>query len=306
MCRIQSERELCPQERSFKTVYRIDSLIRLARGARICLLCLSRVAWVLLGAISSIRFLRKRRSWNITNLDAESYGANPENLADIRNIEHYRFLKADLADDEVVERFVREVDLIVHFAAETHVDRSISDPAAFLRSNVQGTFALLEAARKSNVRKFIHISTDEVYGSAPLGKTYAERDRLEASSPYSASKAAADMFVQAYHKTYGLNTVILRCTNNYGPYQFPEKFIPKTIISSLLGRRIPIYGDGGQIRDWIHVRGFLQCSRICHRQRRCRKLIQCLRGKRGLQYRGGQANPRTSKQTHKSLGVRCG
>ncbi len=149
-----------------------------------------------------------------------------------------------------------QVDLIVHFAAETHVDRSISNPESFLPSNVLGTFTLLEAARKSKVRKFVQISTDEVYGSTPAGTSYLENDRLQASSPYSASKAGADMFVEAYHKTYGLNTVILWCTNNSGLRQFPVKFIPKTIISALLGRNIPVYSKGERIRAWIYVFDF--------------------------------------------------
>jgi dTDP-glucose 4,6-dehydratase len=189
-------------------------------------------------------------------LDAVSYGAVRQNLTDIDSRPGYRFVKVDVADKGVVAGLVRDSELVVHFAAETHVDRSISNPEAFLHSNVLGTFSLLEAARKGKVRKFVHISTDEVYGSA-LGKTsFSEVDRLLASSPYAASKAAADMFVEAYHKTYGINTVTLRCTNNFGPRQFPEKFIPKTIISALQGRTVPIYGNGMQIRDWIYVLDF--------------------------------------------------
>jgi len=179
----------------------------------------------------------------------------PENLREIENGSWYRFVKGNTANKELVEKLIKDVDVIVHFAAETHVDRSIADPEIFLRSNVMGTFALLEAARKSNINKFVHISTDEVYGSIPTG-SFREVDKIEASSPYSASKAASDVYVEAYFKTYGLPTVTIRCTNNFGPRQFPEKFIPKIIINALLGRRIPVYGSGMQVRDWIYVLDF--------------------------------------------------
>jgi dTDP-glucose 4,6-dehydratase len=196
----------------------------------------------------------------IVNLDSVSYGSVRQNLSDLDSMPGYRFVKGDVADGRLVEGLVRDSELVVHFAAETHVDRSISNPEAFLHSNVLGTFTLLEAARKSDIRKFVHISTDEVYGPALGNASFSENDRLLSSSPYAASKAAADMFVEAYHKTYGLNTVTLRCTNNFGPRQFPEKFIPKTIISALQGRTIPLYGNGMQIRDWIYVLDF--CNSI--------------------------------------------
>jgi len=192
---------------------------------------------------------------NITNLDAVFYGAVPENLTEIENRRDYRFVKGNTADRKMVEQLMRNVDVVVHFAAESHVDRSITRPENFLH-NVVGTFTVLEAARTAGVKRFVHISTDEVYGSASAGTSFNEGSVLHTSSPYSASKAASDMFVAAYHTTYGLNTVTLRCTNNFGPRQFPEKFIPKTIISALLGRKIPIYGDGIQIRDWIYVLDF--------------------------------------------------
>ena len=200
--------------------------------------------------------LKNHPTWKILNVDAEKLGANRKNLADIPASRSYRFIKANVADPKSVARLVRRAEWIIHFAAETHVDRSISNPTSFLKSNVLGTVNLLEAARRADVKRFVHISTDEVYGSAPAGSSYVEGDRLDASSPYAASKASADLYVQAYHRTYGLNTVTLRCTNNFGPYQFPEKFIPKTIISGLLGRKVPIYGDGKQIRDWIFVEDF--------------------------------------------------
>jgi dTDP-glucose 4,6-dehydratase len=192
----------------------------------------------------------------ITNIDSLSYGSNPENLREVENAPNYEFLKADLTNLSTIESQVANADVVVHFAAESHVDRSISDPRKFLQSNVIGTFNLLEAARHSKASKFIHISTDEVYGSAPPGETFRENTPLNPSSPYSASKAAAEMLALAYHKTYGLPIVVLRCTNNFGPRQFPEKLIPKTIIRALLGLRIPVYGNGQQIRDWIHVYDF--------------------------------------------------
>jgi dTDP-glucose 4,6-dehydratase len=198
----------------------------------------------------------------IVNLDAVSYGAVPQNLSDLEGKPGYRFVKGDTADAELVNRLIKDVAVVVNFAAETHVDRSISDPAKFLHSNLLGTFTLLEAARRSNLRKFVHISTDEVYGPASDKASFREEDRLLASSPYAASKAAADIFVEAYHKTYGLNTVTLRCTNNFGPCQFPEKFIPKTIISALQGRSIPLYGSGMQIRDWIYVLDFCKAIQL--------------------------------------------
>jgi dTDP-glucose 4,6-dehydratase len=212
-----------------------------------------------LGFIGSnfIRFaLEMQPTLEIVNLDVLSYGAVPENVSDVQGSPRYRFTKGDVADSKLVEPLMREIDMVVHFAAETHVDRSISGPERFLHSNVVGTFTLLDAARKNNVRKFVHISTDEVYGSASSGVSFEEEDRLRSSSPYSASKAGADMFVEAYWKTYGLKTVTMRSTNNFGQFQFPEKFIPKTIISALLGRKVPIYGRGMQIRDWIYVLDF--------------------------------------------------
>jgi dTDP-glucose 4,6-dehydratase len=195
-------------------------------------------------------------SFFIQNLDALSYGANPHNLDEFAESPSYRFLKGDVADLTTVRTLVKDAGLIVHFAAETHVDRSISNPEAFFRSNIVGTFTLLEAARKGGVEKFVQISTDEVYGSAQEDRSFTEADRLQPTSPYSASKAASDLLVGAYNQTYGLNTVILRCTNNFGPFQSPEKFIPKTVISALLNRSISIYGTGKQIRDWIYVLDF--------------------------------------------------
>jgi dTDP-glucose 4,6-dehydratase len=204
--------------------------------------------------------LRNYLDSNIVNLDSVSYGANLQNLASAVDDPQYRFVKCNIRDAEKVAKLIAYADVIVNFAAETHVDRSISNPSSFLESNVIGTQTLLEAARKSEVKKFVQISTDEVYGSASGGVSFDEASVMNPSSPYAASKAAADLFVKAYHKTYGLPIVILRCTNNFGPHQSPEKFIPKVIICSLLGKQVPVYGDGSQVRDWIYVEDF--CNAI--------------------------------------------
>jgi dTDP-glucose 4,6-dehydratase len=191
--------------------------------------------------------------YEVVNLDKLSYGSNPANLKELESRKNYRFIKGDICDRELIRKITAEVEIVINFAAETHVDRSISNPEPFLQTNTLGVLNLLEACRSNNLR-FIQVSTDEVYGSSPNGQGFKETDRLETSSPYSASKASADMLVQAYHKTYGLEAVITRCTNNYGPYQFPEKLIPKTTIRAHRNLKIPIYGSGHQIRDWIHVK----------------------------------------------------
>ena len=193
-------------------------------------------------------------------MDSLSYGSNPQNLADLENDPRYHFEKCDVRNMQNVTNFIQQADVVVHFAAETHVDRSIAKPLPFLESNVIGTCTLLEAARKSKVQKFVQISTDEVYGSAPGIQSFDEAAGLDPSSPYSASKAAADLFALAYHRTYGLPVSVLRCTNNFGPFQFPEKFIPKSIIRSMLDMQVPVYGDGSQVRDWIYVEDF--CNAI--------------------------------------------
>lgn len=196
--------------------------------------------------------LAQNQRYAVVNLDKLSYGSNPANLREMETRKDYRFIKGDICDLESVQKISNEVEVVVNFAAETHVDRSISNPEVFLRSNTLGVLNLLQACRSHDLR-FVQVSTDEVYGSSPNDHGFKETDRLDTSSPYSASKASADMLVQAYHKTYGLETAITRCTNNYGPYQFPEKLIPKTIIRARKNLKIPIYGSGRQIRDWIHV-----------------------------------------------------
>lgn len=189
----------------------------------------------------------------LTNIDKVGIGANPVSLRNLENDKRYTFIKGDICNAQLLNRVIHHVDAIVNIAAETHVDRSIADPNVFLQNNTIGTFTLLEAMRKHNAKaKFVQVSTDEVYGQALEG-SFTENTPPNPSNPYSASKAAADMFVLAYHKTYGLNVSITRCTNNFGPYQLPEKLIPKTIIRALKDLPIPIYGSGTNIRDWIYV-----------------------------------------------------
>jgi dTDP-glucose 4,6-dehydratase len=189
---------------------------------------------------------------HVLNIDKLTCGSNPENLRELEGRRNYRFTQGDICDPKIVDKAAAKVNVVVNFAAETHVDRSIANPESFVESNVKGVLVLLEACRKHDL-KFLQISSDEVYGSADDGRAFKEDDPLNPSSPYSASKAAAEMLVKAYRKTYGLATLITRCTNNFGPYQFPEKLIPKTIILALQDRKVPIYGSGKQVRDWIHV-----------------------------------------------------
>lgn len=189
----------------------------------------------------------------LINLDKIGIGANPASLKDLKNEKRYTFIKGNICNTKLVNKLIKEVDVVINIAAETHVDRSIKAPATFIQTNTIGTFTILEAIRKHNKEvKFIQVSTDEVYGEA-IKKPFKENNALHPSNPYSASKAASDMLVIAYHKTYNLNTIITRCTNNYGPYQFPEKLIPKTIIRALKNLPVPIYGSGKNIRDWIYV-----------------------------------------------------
>lgn len=190
---------------------------------------------------------------DVLNLDNLSYGSNPANLKDLKGSQHYAFVEGDITDFELVRKLVQEVDIVVNFAAASHVDRSISNPTLFFRSNAEGTYTLLEAIRlaKTNIR-LMQVSTDEVYGDIAKG-SFTEEDRLKPSSPYSSSKAAGDLFCLAYHRTYGINVTVTRCTNNFGPYQFPEKLVPKTITRANLGLKVPIYGSGKNVRDWLYV-----------------------------------------------------
>ncbi|MFC5446846.1 dTDP-glucose 4,6-dehydratase [Paenibacillus aestuarii] len=205
--------------------------------------------------------LNRYPSYELINLDALTYAGNLENLTAIENNSNYTFVKGDIANKELVTGlFEQRVDAVVHFAAESHVDRSILEPDVFVKTNVLGTQVLLEAAKQFGVQKFVHVSTDEVYGS--LGETgfFTEGTPLAPNSPYSASKAGSDLLVRAYHETFGLPVNITRCSNNYGPYQFPEKLIPLIIANALADKPLPVYGDGLNIRDWLYVED--HCSAI--------------------------------------------
>jgi dTDP-glucose 4,6-dehydratase len=201
-----------------------------------------------------VRYMvNKYSEYHIINLDALTYCGNLENLKDIENKDNYTFVKGDIRDKEVVDDLVKKSDYVINFAAESHVDRSITDPEIFIKSNVLGTQVLLNAAKEHGVDKYIQISTDEVYGT--LGKTgyFTETTSLQPNSPYSASKAGGDLITRAYFETFDLPINITRCSNNYGPYQFPEKLIPLMISNTLEDKKLPVYGDGKNIRDWLHV-----------------------------------------------------
>ena len=187
----------------------------------------------------------------IINIDNLTIGSNKLNLSEINN-ENYSFIKEDIKNFNEMEKISKDVDIIINFAAETHVDRSIANPKQFIETNILGTYSLLESSRKYN-KKFIHISTDEIYGDLENKESFNEDDILKPSNPYSATKAAADLLVGSYKRTYGIDCIITRCTNNFGPNQFPEKLIPKTIIRASKDLKIPLYGDGNQIRSWIYV-----------------------------------------------------
>ena len=223
-----------------------------------------------------IKYMLSKYNYNIINLDLLTYAGNLNNLDEIKNLDNYNFIKGDICDKVLLEEIFENnnIDIVINFAAESHVDRSIDGPEVFLRTNILGTQALLDTAKKhwkkdfSNKYsreykqgcKFIQVSTDEVYGS--LGKTglFTEETPLCPNSPYSCSKASADMFVRAYHETYGLPINITRCSNNYGPYQFPEKLIPLMINNAINDKKLPVYGDGMQVRDWLYVED--HCSAI--------------------------------------------
>lgn len=188
----------------------------------------------------------------IINLDNLSLGSNKKNVESVEKNPNYSFIKESITNLEQINKIAKDVDVIVNFAAETHVDRSIANPLPFIQTNIVGTYSLLEAAKKHE-KLFIHVSTDEVYGDAEGKDSFVETDLLSPSNPYSATKAAADHLVKSYYRTYGTKCIITRCTNNFGPYQFPEKLVPKTIILAIKDKKIPLHGGGSQIRNWIHV-----------------------------------------------------
>ena len=198
--------------------------------------------------------LLKHPDYHIVNLDKLTYAGNLDNLSDVEDHPNYQFVKGDICDTELVNRIVKEgVNAMVHFAAESHVDRSIYDPGIFVKTNVLGTQVLLESVLKFKIDRFIQVSTDEVYGSLGKEGSSTESSPLLPNSPYSASKASADLLVRSYFETFRLPAIITRCTNNYGPYQFPEKLIPLFITNALFDQELPIYGDGLYVRDWICV-----------------------------------------------------
>lgn len=200
-------------------------------------------------------FLKKHGNAEVINLDKLTYAGNLESLRDVETDPKHHFYKGDIADGDFVRRLFHEwhFDAVVNFAAESHVDRSILGPAAFIDTNVRGTMTLLETAREFGIERFLQVSTDEVYGSLGASGKFSESTNLSPNSPYSASKAGADMLARSWWKTFGVPTLITRCSNNYGPYQFPEKFIPLMIINALQDKKLPIYGDGMNVRDWIYV-----------------------------------------------------
>lgn len=202
-----------------------------------------------IGSNFIMHLLRARPEYSVVNLDKLTYAGNLENLKTVQSMPGYMFVRGDIADRRLINDI--DFDAIVNFAAESHVDRSILDPSPFLHTNVIGTQNLLEIARARKCR-ILHVSTDEVYGSIDKG-LFTEQSPLLPNSPYAASKASSDLLVRAYHKTYGIDAVVTRCTNNYGPYQFPEKLVPLVIWHALEGKQIPVYGDGRNVRDWIHV-----------------------------------------------------
>lgn len=199
--------------------------------------------------------LKERPSYDVVNVDKLTYAGNLENLLEIQNSPKYHFVQADISEFEKIKNIVEEFKLnaIINFAAESHVDRSIQDSSAFIHTNVRGTHSLLEIARMYEIKRFVQVSTDEVYGSLENGGYFTEHTPLAPNSPYAASKTSADLLVRSYFKTYKLPLLTSRCSNNYGPYQYPEKLIPLFIIRALQNRELPLYGDGLYIRDWIHV-----------------------------------------------------
>ncbi|MEJ3718861.1 dTDP-glucose 4,6-dehydratase [Paenibacillus polymyxa] len=244
-----------------------------------------------IGSNFVLYMLKQHPDYEIVNIDALTYAGNLENLKSIENHPKHTFVKADITDAQVIDQLMQQgIDVVVNFAAESHVDRSILEPEVFVKTNVLGTQVLLDAAKKYNVAKFVQVSTDEVYGS--LGETglFTEETPLQPNSPYSASKAGGDLLVRAYHETFGLPVNITRCSNNYGPYQFPEKLIPLMISRALSDQQLPVYGDGLNIRDWLYVED--HCSAID---------LVIHQGKLGEVYNIGGNNERTNVHIVKTI-----
>ena len=237
-----------------------------------------------------IRYLlNKYPNYEIINLDKLTYSGNPENLRDAENNPNYKFTKGDICDSRIVDRAVKDCDVIINFAAESHVDRSILGPESFIKTDIYGTYTLLEAARKHRIKRYIQISTDEVYGSIKKG-SFKETDPLNPSSPYAASKASADLLCLSYFATYKLPVIITRSSNNYGPYQYPEKLIPLFVTNALEDKPLPLYGDGLNVRDWLYVLD------------NCRAIDLILhKGEIGEIYNVGADNERTNIEITKSV-----
>ncbi len=262
--------------------------------------------WIVTGGAGFIgcnfvRLALAKTDARVVVLDKLTYAGHPENLAEVESDPRFRFVRGDIADPELVARLFREhrPSAIVNFAAETHVDRSIDGPAAFIQTNVTGTFELLEAARHflaeqddaARARfRFLHVSTDEVYGSLGESGAFREDTPYEPNSPYSASKAGADHLVRAYHETYGLPVILTNCSNNYGPYQFPEKLIPLMILNAIEGKPLPIYGDGRNVRDWLYVED--HCAGV---------LLALQRGRPGRKYNLGGFGERANLEVIETL-----
>lgn len=208
-----------------------------------------------IGSNFILYWLKRHPDDFIVNLDKLTYAGNLENLKGVASNSNYRFIKGDICDVKLVNEIVKDIDTVIHFAAESHVDRSIVSPSVFIETNIVGTHVLLEGALKNKIKRFHHISTDEVFGSLGLydKNKFSEKTAYNPRSPYAASKAASDYLVRAYFETYGLSVTISNCSNNFGPYQYPEKFIPLAITNILEGKKVPVYGDGLHVRDWLYV-----------------------------------------------------
>jgi dTDP-glucose 4,6-dehydratase len=197
--------------------------------------------------------LNTHDEYNIVNFDVLTYAGNLDNLKDIETDPRYTFIKGDITDFDPVNNVMKDVDFVVHFAAESHVDRSIQGPEIFTTTNVLGTQILLDSAKSNSIKRFVHVSTDEVYGSLGDDGYFTEQTKLAPNSPYSASKASSDLLARSYFKTFGFPVITTRCSNNYGPYQFPEKLIPLMISNAKADKKLPVYGDGMNVRDWLYV-----------------------------------------------------
>jgi dTDP-glucose 4,6-dehydratase len=246
-----------------------------------------------------VRFILENRPGDrVINLDGLTYAGNLESLAEFMDDPRHEFVHCDINDSEKLDEVMPKADVVLHLAAESHVDRSIHDPSLFLNTNIVGTQCMLDAAKRHNIKRFVYVSTDEVYGELPLddkSQLFTESTPLKPNSPYAVSKTGGDMLARAYHHTYGMNIGITRCSNNFGPYQFPEKVIPLFVNNLIEGKKVPLYGDGRNIRDWLHV--------LDHCEAICRVLDD---GKPGEAYNIGGNNERSNLELTKMLIDLCG